>query len=114
MVDGYRDLSVAQVREFGPDLILVGRGAPVQEYWASTVADHLAQVAVFTCGGLFDFMSGSARRAPRWMRRAGLEWLYRVGQEPRRLMVRYLCGNSLFLVWESARLAFQRDHGGEG
>ena len=53
--------------------------------------------AVLTCGGLFDFLAGDRRRAPRWMQRTGLEWAFRVMLEPRRLFVRYLLGNWFFL-----------------
>ena len=80
-----------------PQLLFVGFGMPVQEKWLSENREHLGVNAVFTCGALFDFVSGELRRAPRWMTNHGLEWLGRFLIEPRRLWQRYLIGNTVFL-----------------
>lgn len=81
----------------GTRILFVGMGDPAQRFW---VDDHAAQLppAVLTCGGLFDWLSGSNRRAPEWMIRGGLEWLWRLMIEPRRLAKRYLLGNPSFML----------------
>jgi N-acetylglucosaminyldiphosphoundecaprenol N-acetyl-beta-D-mannosaminyltransferase len=88
----------AQISESGADLLFVAMGSPAQEYLISSILAHTGARFALGVGGSFDHLSGLARRAPGWMRRAGLEWLYRLAQEPRRLWKRYLVGNSLF-VW---------------
>jgi N-acetylglucosaminyldiphosphoundecaprenol N-acetyl-beta-D-mannosaminyltransferase len=96
--DGYSGgPSVDQLREARADIALIAIGAPAQEQWAFDVAVPAGVPAIMTCGGLFDFMAGDKRRAPAWMQRAGLEWLFRVLLEPRRLIRRYLEGNLYFL-----------------
>ncbi|HVG18587.1 MAG TPA: WecB/TagA/CpsF family glycosyltransferase, partial [Blastocatellia bacterium] len=86
------------IRRSRADLLFVAMGSPAQEYWiASNLASTGARFALGV-GGSFDHLSGLARRAPRWMRRAGFEWLYRLLREPRRLWRRYLVGNTAF-VW---------------
>ncbi|WOF22631.1 WecB/TagA/CpsF family glycosyltransferase [Microbacterium betulae] len=84
------------IRAHGTRILLVGLGDPLQESWIERHRDALPPV-VLTCGGLFDWLSGSHRRAPRWMIRAGLEWLWRLLIEPRRLAHRYLVGNPAFV-----------------
>ncbi len=85
---------LADLRARRPALVLVGLGRPRQELWCLRHRDALAGVAwLKTCGGLFDFLSGKATRAPLWMQRAGLEWLYRLAREPRRLFWRYCITN---------------------
>ena len=79
------------------DLVLVAFGAPRQEVW---IRDSLRGTSVRVAigvGGLFDFYSGRIPRAPKWMRRSGLEWTFRLYQEPRRLWRRYIIGNVVFL-----------------
>lgn len=81
--------------EAGTDLLWIGLGSPLQERFAVRNRERLAGLTwIRTCGGLFDFYSGRVPRAPQWMQNAGLEWLYRVIQEPRRLAGRYLATNS--------------------
>ena len=96
--DGYSGgPTVDQLRAARADIALIAIGAPAQEQWAFDVAVPAGVPAIMTCGGLFDFMAGDKRRAPAWMQRAGLEWLFRVFLEPRRLIRRYLEGNLYFL-----------------
>lgn len=79
-----------QVREAKPDVLLVSFGCPKQEKW---IARHYESLGVPVCigvGATIDFLAGAVRRAPRWMQVAGLEWTYRLIQEPRRLMKRYV------------------------
>jgi N-acetylglucosaminyldiphosphoundecaprenol N-acetyl-beta-D-mannosaminyltransferase len=87
---------IHRIHHSGAGIVLVGRGCPRQERW---VAEHRGKVnaAMMAVGAAFDFFSGNLERAPRWMQRAGLEWLFRLLQEPRRLFRRYLVTNSLFL-----------------
>lgn len=89
---------VEAIRDARPDLLLVAFGAARQEPWlAHNLAATGATVGIGV-GGLFDFFSGRIPRAPVWMRRAGLEWVFRLYQEPRRLWRRYLVGNATFLL----------------
>lgn len=83
----------------GATLVILGMGAPRQEALALRLrACAPAPVGILCGGGVLDFLSGRARRAPRWMRACGLEWLFRLGREPRRLFRRYVIGNPLFML----------------
>jgi exopolysaccharide biosynthesis WecB/TagA/CpsF family protein len=88
---------VRRIRESGADIVLVGRGCPRQERW---VAQHRGRVEapMLAVGAAFDYIAGNLPRPPRYLQRAGLEWLFRLGQEPRRLFRRYLVHNSLFCL----------------
>jgi N-acetylglucosaminyldiphosphoundecaprenol N-acetyl-beta-D-mannosaminyltransferase len=88
-----------------PDLVLLGFGAPKQELWIHAHADRLEAKAALCIGATIDFLAGEKRRAPRWMRRVGLEWLHRLATEPRRLAKRYLRDALIFprLVWRDWR-----------
>ena len=78
-------------------LVLIGMGQPRQELWAARNRDAVG--AVLLCVGAFlDFTAGEVRRAPRWIRRLRLEWMFRLAHEPRRLMRRYLIGNAAFVL----------------
>jgi N-acetylglucosaminyldiphosphoundecaprenol N-acetyl-beta-D-mannosaminyltransferase len=77
-------------------ILFVGLGCPKQERWMAAHRERLPCVLVGV-GAAFDFVAGTKSQAPRWMMRAGLEWLYRLCSEPRRLWRRYLVGNSRFL-----------------
>lgn len=86
-----------RIRDSGADLILVGMGQPLQELWAAEWSD---QIGAVTCciGAFLDFTAGVVTRAPDWAQRYGMEWAYRLGQEPRRLLRRYVLGNPSFLL----------------
>ena len=89
---------VAMINATRPDIVWVGLGMPKQEKW---MVAHLGQVeatALVGIGAAFDFHAGAKKRAPAWMQRSGLEWLFRLASEPRRLAHRYLIDNSLFLL----------------
>jgi N-acetylglucosaminyldiphosphoundecaprenol N-acetyl-beta-D-mannosaminyltransferase len=90
----------------GAQLVWIGLGAPKQDYVAAQLRD-LGTASVLLCvGAAFDFVSGAKRRAPQWMQRAGLEWLYRLLSEPKRLWHRYLIGNPTFVagvLWDFVR-----------
>ncbi len=100
--DGYYLERVARAR---PALVVLGMGMPKQERVAQQMKHGLHQDVAVVCGGaILDFLSGAKPRAPWWMRRAGLEWAYRLSLEPKRLFRRYVVGNPLFLL-RSALLA---------
>ncbi len=88
---------IAAIREAKPDLLIVAMGVPYQEKWLATYGTTTGASVLMGVGGLFDFYSERIPRAPYWMRQRGMEWLYRLLQEPRRLWRRYLIGNLSFL-----------------
>lgn len=88
---------VELVNKSGADIVLVAFGVPEQEKWIMRHATALECSVCIGVGGLFDFFSGDVPRAPQWMRKHGLEWLFRLSCEPKRLWQRYLLGNPLFL-----------------
>ena len=81
-----------------PNLVLVALGAPKQELWIDRFGDRIRPAVAMGVGGSLDFMIGRVRRAPAWMSRAGLEWLFRLGQEPRRMWRRYLIDDPRFVA----------------
>ena len=87
-----------RIRALGRCVVLIGMGSPIQEHWVRRYLADIPNITTVTVGGLFDFVSGAQRRAPVALREFGLEWAYRLSQEPRRLAVRYLLGNPLFLA----------------
>ena len=92
--DGYEDLAdpatlLARLRATTPDVLLVALGDPRQAEWIIAHRDQHAVPLVVGVGALFDFVSGGVIRAPAWVRRMRLEWLFRLGQEPKRLARRY-------------------------
>lgn len=90
-----------QLEKLRPDILWIGLGAPREQEFVTRNFDRLSCVKVIkTSGGLFNFVSGKNRRAPQWMQKLGLEWLYRTFLEPRRLIMRYLVTNphSLYLM----------------
>jgi N-acetylglucosaminyldiphosphoundecaprenol N-acetyl-beta-D-mannosaminyltransferase len=96
--DSESDAIANLIKQSAADLLFVAMGSPAQENW---IASQLARSGVrfaLGVGGSFDHVSGLAVRAPRWMQRAGLEWLYRLMREPRRMWRRYLIGNSAFVL----------------
>ena len=80
-----------------PDYLFVAFGVPKQEVWIHQHKDKINAKVLLAVGGLFDFYSGKNRRAPHWMREFGLEWIYRIYQEPKRMWRRYIVGNPKFL-----------------
>ncbi len=85
---------VAAINAAAPDIVWVGLGVPTEQAFVVRNRAHLTNVgALKTCGGLFDFVAGRNTRAPQWMRDRSLEWLYRLGLEPRRLFWRYAVTN---------------------
>jgi N-acetylglucosaminyldiphosphoundecaprenol N-acetyl-beta-D-mannosaminyltransferase len=91
------DEVIAEINALRPDILLVGFGTPLQEKWIAHHSARLEAPVVWAVGALVDFVSGKTPRAPRWMLNHGLEWLYRLLTEPRRLFGRYVIGNPLFI-----------------
>lgn len=85
-----------------PDFIWVGLGAPKQEKWMSYHKDKVDSIMIGVGAG-FDYFSGKIQRAPMWMQKLNLEWLYRLAQEPKRLFKRYLETNSKFIYYAILR-----------
>lgn len=87
---------IAEINSARAQIVLVGRGCPRQEVW---VANHLGKIhaPMLAVGAAFDFHAGRLRKAPQWIQRAGLEWCYRLAQDPRRLWKRYVLTNSIFI-----------------
>jgi N-acetylglucosaminyldiphosphoundecaprenol N-acetyl-beta-D-mannosaminyltransferase len=82
-----------------PDLIVLGMGMPKQEQVAALLKERVHYPCLIVCGGaIIDFLGGKIPRAPQWMRSMGIEWVFRLAQEPRRLFERYVLGNPLFLL----------------
>lgn len=108
--DGLRDpqAAIAAINASGADMVWMATGVPHQDLW---LADHAAELGaryVLGVGALLDFLSGRVARAPLWLRRARLEWLWRLALEPRRMFARYVLGNAAFLL---RALAHRVQHG---
>lgn len=87
---------VAEVRRTRPDILFVAMSSPKKEFFLKRWKDELQVPFVMGVGGTFDVVAGMVKRAPIWMQRCGLEWLYRLGQEPRRMWRRYLVEDMAF------------------
>ena len=88
---------VEDIRSSGARLLFVAISSPRKEFFLSQNLDRMGPLFAMGVGGSFDLVAGKLRRAPRWMQDAGLEWLFRLIQEPRRMWRRYLIGNARFL-----------------
>lgn len=107
------DNYIRQINESGAHFILIALGCPKQEKW---MAEHFQKISgiLLGVGGAFSVIAGVQKRCPHWMRDAGLEWVYRLIQEPRRLFKRYLITNSMFLYLLGRQMlqgtAHRREH----
>jgi N-acetylglucosaminyldiphosphoundecaprenol N-acetyl-beta-D-mannosaminyltransferase len=102
------DEVVAQVNADRPDVLWVGTGVPRQEKWMAGMRDRLEVPVMCAVGAAFDFHAGRISQAPAWMQDRGLEWTYRIAQEPRRLLPRYLYYNPAFLTAFSRQLVQEK------
>jgi N-acetylglucosaminyldiphosphoundecaprenol N-acetyl-beta-D-mannosaminyltransferase len=98
---------VRKINAAQPDIVWIGLGSVKQDYWAESHVGKLTAPVLIAVGAAFDFHSGRKPQAPRWMMRAGLEWVYRFATEPRRLALRYLRDNPIF-VWRMLLQALGR------
>jgi N-acetylglucosaminyldiphosphoundecaprenol N-acetyl-beta-D-mannosaminyltransferase len=93
------DATIAdQINQARPDVLWVGIGVPKQEKWMVRMRDRLDVPVMCAVGAAFDFHAGRVSQAPGWMQERGLEWTYRIAQEPRRLLPRYLYTNPRFML----------------
>ena len=111
----FRDLTVQeedalakQINASKPDVLWVGIGVPKQEKWMARMRDRVEVPVMCGVGAAFDFHAGRISQAPRWMQERGLEWTYRIVQEPRRLLPRYLYYNPRFLAAFARQMARER------
>jgi len=91
--------AVSRINGTQADILWVGLGSPKQDFWMQNHRPLLDVPVIVGAGAAFDFLSGVKPQAPRWMQNSGLEWLFRLICEPRRLWKRYLVGNSLFIYY---------------
>jgi N-acetylglucosaminyldiphosphoundecaprenol N-acetyl-beta-D-mannosaminyltransferase len=89
---------VAQINESAADVVWVGLSTPKQEQWMASHLGHLSAPVLVGVGAAFDFHAGTKPQAPYWMQRSGLEWVFRLSTEPRRLWKRYLFNNPRFIL----------------
>ncbi|QND58671.1 WecB/TagA/CpsF family glycosyltransferase [Mesorhizobium huakuii] len=98
---------IGRIAALRPDMLLVAMGVPRQELWIARHIDERHCTMPVAVGALLDFLSGSVPRAPLWMRRLRLEWLFRLAVEPDRLWRRYVVGNPVFL-WRVVKQRWSR------
>lgn len=89
---------LSRIKKASPDILLIGMGVPLQEKFADKYAKEIDTPVTWCVGALFEYYAGTIPHAPRWMRRIGLEWLFRLAAEPERLWKRYLFGNARFTI----------------
>lgn len=89
LTDAEDDAIVAKINAAAPDIVWVGLSTPKQEFWMASHVDRIPGAVLIGVGAAFDFLAGTKSQAPLWMQHAGLEWLYRLASEPRRLWRRY-------------------------
>jgi N-acetylglucosaminyldiphosphoundecaprenol N-acetyl-beta-D-mannosaminyltransferase len=95
--DAHNDAMITRIREAKPDVLWVGMTAPKQEIWVHTNANRVDVPVVGSVGAVFDYYAGTVKRAPQWLCKLGLEWLYRLAGEPRRLWRRTLISAPIFV-----------------
>ena len=88
---------IEAINQSSSDILWVGLGSPKQDVWMYEHRDKLNVPVIVGVGAAFDFIAGTKKQAPKWMRKSALEWLFRLLSEPRRLWKRYILGNSLFI-----------------
>ena len=101
---------VQRINEVEPDIVWVGLSTPKQERWMAEHVGKLNAPLLIGVGAAFDFHAGLKKQAPKWMQRNGLEWLYRLLSEPRRLGRRYLINNPWFVLLVLAQALKLRDY----
>jgi N-acetylglucosaminyldiphosphoundecaprenol N-acetyl-beta-D-mannosaminyltransferase len=99
---------IDEIRAARPDMLFAAMSSPKKEYWLSEHKAELGVPFVMGVGGAIDVVAGLTRRAPVWVQRIGMEWSFRMIQEPRRLVRRFMVGNAKFLLLLGAELASRR------
>jgi N-acetylglucosaminyldiphosphoundecaprenol N-acetyl-beta-D-mannosaminyltransferase len=110
LTDAEDEAVALEIHRSGADVVWVGIGVPKQEKWMARMRDRLDTPVLIGVGAAFDFHAGIIPQAPALMQRCGLEWLYRLRQEPRRLWKRYLTYNPRFVL--GFALQYMRRRGG--
>jgi exopolysaccharide biosynthesis WecB/TagA/CpsF family protein len=95
--DSHSDDVIAEINQTNADIVMVAMGVPLQDVWLHRHRRSLNAQLALGVGALFDFKAGRVQRAPKLVRQANLEWLWRLGAEPRRMFNRYVIGNPLFV-----------------
>jgi N-acetylglucosaminyldiphosphoundecaprenol N-acetyl-beta-D-mannosaminyltransferase len=88
---------IRMINESNADIVWCGLGTPKQDWWVANHRSLLDAPVLIAVGAAFDFHTGRVRQAPRWMQRNGLEWLFRLSQDPKRLWRRYMIDNARFI-----------------
>ena len=101
---------VERINGSGADIVWVGTGTPKQDFWCAEFRPLLNAPVFVAVGAAFNFHAGTVAQAPRWMMRVGLEWLFRLLAEPRRLWRRYIIGNPRFLLLVLRQLITRKPH----
>jgi N-acetylglucosaminyldiphosphoundecaprenol N-acetyl-beta-D-mannosaminyltransferase len=108
LTDDEDNAIAAQINAARPDVVWVGIGVPKQEKWMARMRDRIEAPVLAAVGAAFDFHAGRVSMAPEWMQNRGLEWTYRIAQEPRRLLPRYLIHNPRFMAAFVRQMARER------
>ena len=90
-----------EINELKPDFLWVGIGAPKQEMWMWQHQEKIHNTVMFGVGAGFNFFAGTLDKAPEWMEKASLEWLFRLSKEPKRLWRRYILGGFKYLYYSA-------------
>lgn len=91
------DVILKKINDFKPDILWIGLGSPKQDFWMSNHRALLDVPVMVGVGAAFDFVAGVKNQAPKWIQKSGLEWVFRLCSEPKRLWKRYLLGNPRFI-----------------
>lgn len=107
--DGFADTDtyLELARSVQPELIILGMGMPKQEALAARLSDTAGPCLIVCGGAILDFLGGKVERAPHWLRRLGGEWIFRLMKEPKRLFMRYVVGNPMF-IWRTLKFSAWR------
>jgi N-acetylglucosaminyldiphosphoundecaprenol N-acetyl-beta-D-mannosaminyltransferase len=96
--DDFNDYIINEINKCKPDILWVGLSAPKQEKWIYKNIERLNIKMAFGIGAAFNFYANIVKRAPLWMQKSGLEWLYRIFAEPKRLFKKYMVNNTRFII----------------
>ena len=111
LTEAEEDEIAGQINAARPDVLWVGIGVPKQEKWMARMREKLDVPVMCGVGAAFDFLGGRVSQAPEWMQKRGLEWTYRIAQEPRRLLPRYVYHNPRFMASFGRQLLTERRRG---
>lgn len=98
-IDKDTDNIIKKINDSNTEVLICGMGMPKTEVWIQNNFNKLNAICIFSVGGFFDFISGEKELAPKWMFNSGIEWIYRLLQEPKRLLRRYLNSNTYFILY---------------